>query len=354
MTDDHDASDALKAAVLKALEDGSSLNIVGGNSKAFIGREPTGTTLAVSEHRGIVDYEPTELVVTARGGTRLSELENTLAASGQMLAFEPPHFSPDATIGGTLAAGLSGPRRPYAGSARDFVLGATLLNGKGECLSFGGQVMKNVAGYDLSRLMVGAMGTLGVLLEVSLKVLPLPGEERTLSFEMDGPTAVSRMNELAATPLPISAAGYVDHRLSIRISGTELGVKATGQKLGGEEIDGKQWWRGIREQTHPAFSGAGTLWRLSVPSATEHDATVAPEVIDWGGALRWVCSSLEPTRIREQTNALGGHAWAFRTTDRQSDVFHPLTRPLVSLHRRLKEAFDPQGLFNRGRMYADF
>lgn len=354
MTDDHDARDALKAEVLKALEDRSTLNIVGGNSKAFIGREPTGTTLAVGANRGVVDYEPTELVVTARGGTLLSELENTLAAHGQMLAFEPPHFSPDATIGGTLAVGLSGPRRPYAGSARDFVLGATVLNGKGECLSFGGQVMKNVAGYDLSRLMVGAMGTLGVLLEVSLKVLPLPGEERTLSFEMEGPGAVSRMNELAATPLPISAASYLGHRLLIRISGTELGVKAARQQLGGEEVDGKQWWCTVREQTHPAFSGDGTLWRLSVPSATAHDDAVPPGVIDWGGALRWVRSSLEPSRMRAQIGALGGHAWAFRTTDRKSDVFHPLTRPLVAVHRRLKEAFDPLGLFNRGRLYADF
>ena len=353
MTGDQDASDTLEAKVLEATRGQTPLNIVGGNSKTFIGRLPAGAPLNVSTHQGILSYEPTELVVTARGGTRLSELESTLEANDQMLAFEPPHFSPNATIAGTLACGLSGPRRAYAGAARDFMLGAKILNGKGECLTFGGQVMKNVAGYDLSRLMVGAMGTLGILLEVSLKVLPRPIEERTLVFEMTGDDAVNRMNKLAATPMPISAAAYVEDKLFIRLSGTTLGVTAAGQQLGGEEINGAQLWRTIREQTHDAFSGEDTLWRLSVPSTTRHDATEKPCLIDWGGALRWVRSRIEPDRVRQRTVELGGHAWAFREGDRESSIFHPLASPVLALHQRLKKAFDPSGVLNPGRLYAE-
>ena len=352
MTDERDVSAGLQAQVLAAAEDGTPLNITGGNSKTFIGREPTGTMLDVSRHTGVLSYEPTELVVTVRGGTLLSELEKTLEAAGQMLAFEPPHFSDNATIGGTLACGLSGARRAYAGAARDFTLGVKILNGKGECLSFGGQVMKNVAGYDLSRLMVGSMGTLGVLLEVSLKVLPRPIEERTLAFEMDAKTAVARMNQLAGTALPISAAAFAENQLHVRVSGTNLGVGAACQRLGGEP-SGADLWTAVGEQTHASFSGDGTLWRVSLPSTTAHDATEPACVIDWGGALRWVRSTSEATRMRAQIEKLAGHAWAFRVSDRRSDVFHPLPGPLLGLHKRLKAAFDPMGILNPGRMYAE-
>ena len=353
MTDERDVSHRLQTQVVAAAEDGTPLNITGGNSKTFIGREPTGTRLDVSGHTGIVSYEPTELVVTVRGGTRLSELERTLETEGQMLAFEPPCFTANATIGGALACGLSGARRPYAGAARDFTLGVRILNGKGECLSFGGQVMKNVAGYDLSRLMVGAMGTLGVLLEASLKVLPRPNEERTLIFEMDTQSALAHMNELSSSALPISAAAFVENKLIVRVSGTDLGVGAACQRLGGEQIDGDVW-NGIGEQTHPSFAGAGTLWRLSLPSTADHDATEPACVIDWGGALRWVRSVSPASRIRDTAQRLEGHAWAFRDSDRDASVFHPLPGPLLSLHQRLKAAFDPMRILNPGRMYVEF
>ena len=353
MTSDPSVADALQASIRQAFQERVGLNIVGGNSKAFIGRKPAGQRLDVSQHKGIVNYEPTELVITARGATRLGDLDRTLEANGQMLAFEPPHFSTEATIAGTIACGLSGPRRPYAGAARDFMLGVKMINGKGEYLQFGGQVMKNVAGYDLSRLMVGAMGTLGVLLEVSLKVLPRPAMERTLVFEMNGEQAIRRMNELAATPAPVNAAAFIEDRLYIRMSGTNVGVDAACRRLGGDSIDGAELWLAVREQTHQSFAGDSPLWRLSLPSATPYGATEKPVVIDWGGALRWVRSHLAPESMQERVSRLGGHAWPFRDGKQNANTFHPLPAPILNLHRRLKHAFDPNGILNPGRLYAE-
>ncbi len=249
MAADRDASTELGERVQRAAGQGTPLDIVAGGSKGFLGRITQSETLDVSAHRGILSYEPSELVLTARAGTPLAEIEDALAVSGQMLAFEPPHFGPSATLGGTVAGALSGPRRPYAGAARDFVLGVKILSGEGRPLSFGGQVMKNVAGYDVSRLMVGAMGTLGVLLEISLKVLPRPARDATVTFAMDAPAAIEAMNAWAGKPLPLSGAYHDEDRLHVRLSGTAGGVDRAIERLGGEAGDGSERWRALREHT---------------------------------------------------------------------------------------------------------
>ncbi len=347
-----DLSGELRERVLAAAGDGTPLTIVGGSSKAFLGRLTQGEALALDGHDGIVSYEPTELVVTARAGTSLAELESTLAGQGQMLPFEPPHLGAGATIGGTVAAGLSGPRRPYAGAARDFVLGTRVLNGKGEDLGFGGQVMKNVAGYDVSRLMVGAMGTLGVLLEVSLKVLPAPGETRTLAFETGPGEAIEQMNRWAGEPLPLSAACHDGTRLLVRLAGTPNGVATAAGQLGGETL-AEDPWPSIREQTHPFFAGEEPLWRVSVPPGAPMLDLPGTQLLDWGGALRWVRGPLDAARVRAAASTAGGHATVFRGGERTGDVYHPLDPVLARLHGRVKDAFDPDRILNRGRMYAE-
>jgi glycolate oxidase FAD binding subunit len=292
------------------------------------------------------------LVITARGGTPLRELEATLAEKGQMLPFEPPHFGPRATLGGTIACGLSGPRRPYAGAARDFVLGTRVLNGRGEILRFGGEVMKNVAGYDVSRLMVGALGTLGIMLDVSLKVLPKPVEEITLAQPGTAAEALEIMNRWAGQPLPLSAGCFDGDRLYLRLSGAAAGVNAARALIGGDLVDdGPAFWDSLREHTHPFFRGAAPLWRLSVPPGAPPLPLSDETLYDWGGAQRWLETDETPDRIREVAAQVSGHATLFRGGDRSGEVFHPLARPLEALHRNLKQAFDPHGIFNPGRMY---
>ncbi len=352
MTEDQDCSADLGAAIADAAARGNPLEILGSASKRFYGRAPTGTPLPVTANRGVVAYEPTELVITARGGTPVSELESLLAGQGQMLPFEPPHFGDGATLAGTVACGLSGPRRPYAGSLRDLVLGTRIVNGKGEILSFGGQVMKNVAGYDVSRLMAGAMGTLGILLEISLKVLPAPSLELTLVLESDGARAIGLMNGWAARPLPLSAACHDGRRLWVRLSGTQSGVRAAYRELGGEDGDPGFWLR-LREHHLDFFQDAAPLWRLSVPPATPPLALPGDWILDWGGAQRWLRTEAPMQRVREAAEAAGGHATLFRGGDRSGQVFHPLSPGLDGLHRRLKQAFDPAGILNPGRLYAD-
>lgn len=349
-----DISQHLREAVLQAAAEKIPLAIAGGNSKAFYGRSIQAKTLDVTGHRGIVDYEPTELVITARAGTPLSEIEAALAENGQMLGFEPPYFGDDATLGGTVACGLSGPRRPYAGSVRDFVLGIKLLNGKGEILRFGGQVMKNVAGYDLSRLMTGALGLLGVILEVSLKVLPRPARELTLIHQCPLDQAIQMLNRWAGKPYPISASCYDGERLYVRLSGTASGVQAASRQVGGDTMDeGTDLWSALREQQHPFFFGDEPLWRLSVPPATPPLVLEGEWLLEWGGAQRWLHSNVSAQTIRQIAAAAGGHATLFRGGDRQGQVFSPLDPVLKRLHHNLKQAFDPQQIFNPGRMYSD-
>jgi len=346
------AIETLRERVEHAGKNREPLEIVGGASKSFLGRTPIGEPLPTTQCRGIVSYEPTELVITALAGTPLEELEQTVAEAGQLLAFEPPHFGPGATLGGTVACGLSGPRRPFAGSVRDFVLGIKTINGNGELLRFGGQVMKNVAGYDLSRLMTGAMGCLGVLVEVSLKVLPRPAREQTLVFEMDVDSGLAKMHELAASPAPLSGACFIDDRLYLRLSGTQAGVRTAAERLGGEPADASVWTE-IRELTHRALDVPRPLWRVSVPATTPSNADLPADVIDWGGALRWLRTEAPAATVRSWAESCGGHARLFKGGDRDAAAFHPLKPGLLALHQRLKNAFDPSAILNSGRMYAE-
>ncbi len=354
MTQDRDVTKDIQEAVRRAASARTVLRIRGGDTKAFYGRANDGTGLELGAHRGIVSYEPTELVINARTGTRLVELEAALAEQGQWLPFEPPHFGDGATLGGSVACGLSGPARPYTGAIRDFVLGITCINGRGERLAFGGQVMKNVAGYDVSRLMTGAMGTLGVLLEVSLKVLPRPEHELTLALSVDASTAIATMTAWAAQPLPISASCYDGELLRVRLSGTESGVRSARAKIGGDEVgNGAAFWLQLREHRLPFFAQGEALWRLSVRPATRAPTLDGKWLIDWGGAQRWLITELPAEAVRQEASGAGGHATLFRGGDHSGEVFHPLSPTLRILHRRLKEAFDPERIFNPGRLYSD-
>ena len=330
------------------------LRLRGAGSKDFYGGILTGEVLDLSAWRGIVAYEPTELYLTARCGTPLAEIEAVLAERGQMLAFEPPHFS-GATLGGCVAAGLSGPRRPQVGAVRDFVLGVDLVDGAGRALRFGGQVMKNVAGYDVSRLMAGALGTLGVISQATLKVLPKPVAETTLQFDCDAAEAVRRLNAWGGQPLPISASFWHADVLAVRLSGAAAAVEAACRQLGGRPaVDGENFWKTVREQEHPAFAGS-QLWRVAVPSTAPDLGLEGLVAIEWGGALRWYAG--EPGAIRGAAARAGGHAVLYRAPESLRCLegpFAPLSPALLALHRRLKKAFDPAGILNPGRLYAEF
>lgn len=348
-----DKSPDLIGAVRKAVDCRDPLCPQGGNTKGFYGRKPRGEKLSVAEHTGIVTYEPTELIITVRSGTLLSEVESTLRENDQMLAFEPPGFGDGATMGGTVACGFSGPRRPYTGSARDFVLGLRIVNGKGEDLSFGGQVMKNVAGYDVSRLLTGSLGTLGLILEVSLKVLPAPKSERTVVFEADYAEAAALQMSWAKSPIPISATCHHEDRLYVRLSGSGKAVSGALRRLGGEELERADgfWWD-LREHQLRFFNEPGTLWRISVPPATPDLRLDGDCLTEWGGALRWLRRDDDEEEVRDAATACGGHAISFRGDGH--NVFHPLNPSLLALHKRIKHSFDPEGIFNPGRMYEEF
>lgn len=330
------------------------LNICGGGSKSFYGNAPAGEELNVTGHRGIISYEPTELVITARAGTPLAEIESAMRDQGQMLGFEPPHFGGGATIGGCIAAGLSGPRRPYAGSVRDFVLGLRMLDGRGTDLTFGGQVMKNVAGYDVSRLVTGSLGTLGVILEVSLKALPLPPAELTLSCEQSRTEAIALMNAWAGQPLPITGTCHVQKRLFVRLAGAEPAVRAAAKKIGGEEVDNAaEFWRNLRDQHDVFFTGIRPTWRISLQSTAPELDLSGPQLVEWGGALRWLKSDDDAVSIRKAVRKADGHATLFRRGNPDIGAFHPLPETLMQLHRRVKQAMDPAGILNPGRMYRE-
>ncbi len=331
------------------------LQIRAGGSKDWYGNTPTGELLDVSGHSGIVEYEAPELVITAQAGTPLREIEAALATHNQMLPFEPPHFGEHATLGGALACGLSGPRRTLTGSARDAVLGIQLIDGRGQLLNFGGKVIKNVAGYDVSRLMVGALGTLGVITQASLKVLPRPEMEVTLQFELDQAAAILRMNQLAGRPLPITAAAWIGGVMLLRLEGSVAGLHAPLATLGGEpHAHSQAFWLAAREQTAAFFAAPEPLWRLSLPSTTPPLDLPGKQALTWGGAQRWLKSDAPADLIRSAVDAAGGHATLFRASDKSAGAFHPLPQPLLALHQRLKQQFDPHGIFNRGRLYAEF
>lgn len=351
------AIDHLAATIRDAAAQKRPLCIRGGGTKDFYGGVLHGYRLNTREYRGIVAYEPTELVITARAGTPLSEVEAALGEKGQVLAFEPPHFGPDATLGGCVAAGLSGPRRAYAGALRDFLLGVRILDGRGADLTFGGQVMKNVAGYDVSRLMAGSLGTLGVLLEASLKVLPRPAAVTTLRLNCGEAEAIGLMNDWAGKPLPITATAYRDGDLGVRLAGACAAVDAAAKKIGGAAVDPAQaerFWIGMREQTDPYFAGDEPLWRLSVKATAAPLGLPGRSLIEWGGALRWLKSGGDAKGIRSAAQAAGGHATLFRGGDKAAGVFQPLPAALMKLHSNIKQALDPAGVLNPGRMYPEF
>jgi glycolate oxidase FAD binding subunit len=353
--------ESLQKKIRDAAARGAALRLRGGGSKDFYGNLPRGEILDTRVHAGVVDYEPTELVVTARCGTRLGELQEILGKENQILAFEPPHFGADATLGGCVAAGLSGPRRASAGSVRDAMLGAKILDGRGQLLAFGGQVMKNVAGYDVSRLLAGSLGTLGLIVEVSLKLLPRPQQELTQRFEMSQAKALETLRRWGGRPLPISASAWRDGELAVRLSGAASAVRAAAQNLGGESApveEAARFWVGIREQTDSFFGGEAPLWRLSLPSqAPELDLSGA-QLLEWGGALRWLRAGEHPGAeaavVRAAAARAGGHATLFRAADKAQGAFTPLPPSLARLHRDLKRAFDPAGILNPGRLYAEF
>lgn len=348
---------SLRSALQAAAAAGRPVDIRGGGSKRFYGNPCEGDSLDVTPCRGIVSYEPTELVITARAGTPLDEIESVMRERGQMLGFEPPQFGGKATLGGCIAAGLSGPRRAWSGAARDFVLGMRILDGRGNDLRFGGQVMKNVAGYDVSRLMTGSMGTLGIILEVSLKALPLPPTETTVRLDMGQAEAVQQMNAWAAKPLPITATCHVDGQLYLRLSGAAPAIKAATSTIGGERIeDGAAFWQTIRDQRHAFFAGDTALWRLSLrPTAVPLDLPDSRQLLEWNGALRWIRSTADAVTMRTLATAHGGHATCFRAGESPAPpdgVFQPLPDTVMRLHRRVKAAMDPDGILNPGRMYT--
>jgi len=352
-----DNSAVLQQAVQQACEQRKSLCIQGAGSKQFLGHTDLCTDnnmLDTSTHSGIVSYEPTELVVTVRSGTPVAGLVAALKEHGQMLAFEPPQHNHDSTIGGVVACGMSGPRRAVSGSARDHVLGMRCLNGRGELMSFGGQVMKNVAGYDVSRLLTGSMGTLAVLLDISFKVLPAPEVESTRVYELTPQQALQKMLQLMAKPLPVTATAYENGRLYVRISGMEVAVAAATSELGGEPAD-NHWWTALRDQALPLFDKTDSrqLWRLSVPASAPLPDLAGDSLIDWGGAQYWLRTDVDAAAVREQASRMGGHATLYAGDRDSIDVFHPLPKQIMRWHRRLKGAFDPYNILNPGRMYRD-
>ena len=359
--------------VRAAAADRTPLRLRGGGTKDFYGLALQGEVLDTRALRGIVSYEPSELVVTVRTGTPLAELEATLAEQGQCLPFEPPHFAKTpadaATVGGMVAAGLSGPARASVGAVRDYLLGATLINGRAELLSFGGQVMKNVAGYDVSRLMAGAWGTLGLLTEVSLKVLPVAPAEATLRFECNQADALRKLHAWGGQPLPLNASCWVQDAgvgtLYVRLRGAVAAVEAACRMMGGTRLDTGTTapdWAACREQTLPWFADRAqrpdhALWRLSLPPTAPVLTlpAAAQPLIEWHGALRWVQAPVSAGgALRDAARAAGGSATIFRAASAdgtsaggQFDLKSPA---LEQIHKRLKQSFDPVGIFNPGRM----
>jgi glycolate oxidase FAD binding subunit len=349
-----DLSLSLQADVKEAIARKNTLAITGGRSKSFLQAAKSDAELNLSSHRGILNYEPGELFITARAGTPLAEIEALLANHKQMLASEPPHFSHDenhATLGGAIACGFSGPRRPFAGSLRDHVLGVRILNGKGDLLQFGGQVMKNVAGFDVSRLMVGARGTLGILLEISLKVMPKPEFEQTLLFECLLVNAPKRMSDFVRRSLPLSALAWFDGCIFMRLEGTETAVRAAYAQIGGEAaVNSAGFWLALREQTHPFFHDDLPLWRLSMPPALQQSENEV--FIDWHGGLRWWHTDQPADQVETIASKQGGYAYLFRDTVPVIGALPPAG--LLTIHQRLRKSFDPHGIFNPGLMKGSF
>lgn len=333
-----------------ACQQGKQLRIMGHNSKSFLCHGNEGEEFSTLEHTGIISYEPSELVVTVRSGTGIQELQATLAEQRQTLAFDPPCFDGQGTIGGAIATGLSGPSRPWNGSARDFVLGTRIINGKGEVLTFGGQVMKNVAGYDVSRLMAGAYGTLGLILDISIKVLPLPEQTLTLVLEQSADQSIEYVNRLSGQSLPLTGACWMDNTLYIRIAGTEAGIQAARNNIGGDVHEDVQFWNSLRDHQLDFF--VNDYWRISLSPATCMLTVEGQWLIEWGGAQRWLHSAEPPENILRVADQAGGNVQHWKHDDQK--YLRPELDPLINkYHQRLKDTFDPDRILNRGVMYRD-
>ncbi|MFG6665992.1 glycolate oxidase subunit GlcE [Halomonas sp. HNIBRBA4712] len=355
---DRDISEALCQQVANAYQSRAPLRIVGGDTRGFYGRPVDGITLDVAEHSGIVSYDPVELIVTVRAGTPLKALEAALDEKQQMLPFEPPRFGQASTIGGAVATGLSGPRRPWAGAVRDFVLGTRVITQEGKLLRFGGEVMKNVAGYDVSRLMAGAQGTLGVLADISFKVLPKPAASHSLRLDdMGAEEALKTLSTLGREPLPITAAAWHQNALFLRLEGGESSVKATRERLGGEPLEAA-FWDTLRDHRHDFFTpkSGQPLWRASLPAHTaplDIDVDEADIFYDWAGSQRWIRTG-DGEALRGACKKAGGHATCFTPAARGGvdSPFTPLDPVVEKYHKRLKAELDTHGIFNPGRLYA--
>ena len=345
--------EAFQETVRRAAADGRALRIRGGGTKDFHGVALEGEILDTRGWSGVIEYDPPELVLTARAGTPITEVERTLAERGQMFAAEAPRLCPESTLGGVVAAGFSGPRRASAGSVRDYVLGVRVIDAQGRDLSFGGQVMKNVAGYDLSRFITGSFGTLALITEVSVKVLPLPEAEATIAFDLDETSAIDRVNRWAGQPLPITATAHVEGRLHVRLSGARPAVSAALEKLGGDVVDGgPAFWTTLRDQQHAFFTSAPALWRLSIKPTTPPLA-LGPTLTEWNGGLRWIAADLDPEAAHAAARRAGGHATLYRG-GRPATGIQRLEPGVLALHQRLKSALDPNCLFGPHRIHPDF
>lgn len=344
----------LQMQIASASANGVPVRIVGGNSKAFYGHSVEAMNIDVSGHSGVIDYDPAELVITLRAGCKLKDVEALLTEKNQMFGFEPPHFTEEATIGGMIATGLTGPRRVFSGAIRDFILGVKLLNGRGEIVNFGGRVIKNVAGFDVSRLMVGALGTLGVLLEVSIRVIPRFETEMTLAFEHAGAQShIDWINQHRGLPYPMSASLWYQGQTKIRLSGSQQGVASACQQLGGEDNADDEVWSELKEQSHSFFENTKTIARVSVPSVEPDFITANPQLIEWGGAQRWIDASQKPLdSLRNRAESHRGTVCAYRGYDQHTAMFHHPTDAIMKLHRHLKSSFDPASILNPGRLYA--
>lgn len=376
--EEHEAQQQVAQRVRAAAAAGTPLRIVGSGSKSFLAAGAgEGEVLDMGMHRGVIDYEPSELTVTARAGTPLIEVEDLLARESQHLAFEPPRLRwgrrgpavPGAdgagTWGGMIAAGLSGPARFAVGSVRDHVLGLTLVNGRGEILRLGGKVMKNVAGFDLARVVTGSMGTLGVILDATIKIAPRPMSHLSLRFELHEAEALAQLNAWAGQSLPMDANAWWDDQLIVRLQGLPAAVQAAAQRMGGEPLehrDSLAFWQGLRDQADEFFLRARqavdaspqvTLWRLSLPPTTPAFSMPGEHLNEWCGGLRWWCTSMPAAQVRELAREKGGHATPFYTRDPQGPALSELTPLLARWNREVKRAFDPDHLFNRARLFSD-
>ncbi len=350
MSADADGSVALADRVRAAAEAAMPLRIVGGDTKAWYGRHVAGEPLNVAGHRGILDYQPSELVITARAGTPLGEIETALAERGQHLPFEPLHTGDGATIGGAIASGLAGAARPFAGAARDYLLGVTVLDGRGRRLRFGGTVFKNVAGFDLFRLMCGALGTLGVLLDVSLRVAPRPAARVVRKIDVDWVDVAPALIGLRAHS-PLTGAAHAEGLVRVRLAGPSAAVARAARDIGGEDDD-PVWWDRLRRLEIPPLTEP-RLWRLVLPAERPPMLLVGRSLIDWANGLIWFSDASSRQNMHESAARVFGHAVLFRGARQSEAVFPPLPAALMALHRRIKAAFDPRGILNPGRIYPE-